>query len=213
MKQLIPIFAIILFSCTTVKKAVNKVASTDEFTPAQKALLSTKCTAMFPTWEYISEGSTVTDSTAYYEFKKNLEKQLQEAGQDVDKLISIIDSKEQDNETLRQMLYDAQVKFEKLKAQKEILKQVPCPTQLKTDTTFRELTSKYQSIQGQLNQANIQIAKGEVDRAALSAQNEKYKDEINELSKGKWQDRGLWFLIGVGASIFAGLFLRLRKII
>lgn len=206
-------FLLLFSSCVTLNKAVNKIMQEDKFTPEQLNLLAVKNEILFPYREHFSEGVVKTDSTDFNSYKKDIERQVREASNDIDKLSSIINSKEQDNEVLRQLLYDAQHKYDILKAKEETIKAIPCPTQTKTDTSFRELSSKYQVIQSKLDNANIEVAKLTVENVSIKTSNEKLNNDISEANKIKRKSMLIAFLIGIGFSMLITLFLKLKKII
>lgn len=222
MKQLALLILIssLFTSCMTLDKAIHKVVSADHFTPTQEALLLVKYKSMYSDYEWTTEGTQRIDSAERAAVMKVLEQQIEEAKRKAGYYENIISDQGQDNETLREMLFQSKRERDSLIAARQGAIKVPCPVIQITDTTFKRATEEVRLLQIQLTKSDQENARLQVENATLRAEKESALAEVaaikKQLTQTKW-DRikrdllaGLIGAIGVTA---VGIFLKFRKII
>lgn len=203
------ILSLSFFSCNPYKKIASDVKRTD----AETKLLATICAAEFPPIEYISEGTKIVDSTAYKEAYKALERALQDAGDDVQNLITLIDQKGQDNDVLRDMLFKAQKKADSLNAVKQAYKYIPCPDAHTRDTSHLISKAELTALQIKYDQLGRESAAKDLKIDKANADKEQAEQKAKEAEKNRWNL--FWVGIGIGAGVVAigGFILKLKSII
>jgi len=205
MKYLIPIL-LLFASCNAYKKIAGDTKRTD----SETKLLATICAAEFPPIEYISEGTKTVDSTAFKEAYKALEKAIDDAGLDITNLQDLIEQKGQDNEVLRQMLFDAHKKADSLKAVKQAYKVIPCPDSHTRDTSHLEATAKLTALQIKYDKLDRESAAKNIVIDNANAGKQSALDKLKDANKWRWYAIGTWIAIGLA---IAGFFTIKLKII
>lgn len=196
-------------SCNPYKKIASDAKRTD----AETKLLATICAAEFPPIEYISEGTKTIDSTAYKEAYKALERALQDAGDDVQNLLNLIEQKGQDNDVLRDMLFAAQKKVDSLNAVKQAYKYIPCPDAHTRDTGHLINKAELTALQIKYDQLNRESAAKDLVIDKANASRQEAENKLADAQKARW--KLFWIGLGVGAGVVAvgGFILKLKSII
>jgi len=209
-----------LASCVTTNKALNKIASVSDLNDSQEKLLTTVCSTRYPPLEFVSEGTTVTDSTRYKQAIASLESQLAQSRQDILHMTQIIAG--QDNEGLQKVLNELQRRSDSLNIALTIAKlgNIPCPDKIKTDTSFRVSMDKLKVCQ--IDNAALQVANAKkgVEIAELNDRliNEQDKSaQLREDLKNKpdryWAGFKLGAIIAASVLVVGGVILKLKSII
>ncbi|HRQ17690.1 MAG TPA: hypothetical protein PL085_11480 [Agriterribacter sp.] len=212
MKYLIPIL-LLLASCTTLNKAILKVASETDFTPSQEALIATKCGQMFPPQEFISEGTKREDSASFKESYRALERALKDAGTDVENLVNLIEQKGQDNEVLRGMLFDSKKREDSLRITKHAYKSIPCPESHTRDTGYIVNTAKLAALQIKYDKLDRESAAKDLVIDKANASRQEAEEKLAQAKKDQWNLFWWGLAAGAGAVIGIGTFLKLKRII
>lgn len=203
-------------SCTTTKGALNKIAeqsSKGTMTAAERKQFAAQCATEFPAIEFTSEGTKTSDSSKYVAEYKALEKAYQDAGNDVQNLVNMLDAKGQDNDVLREMLYDAKRKADSLSIAKNVYKKVPCPETLQRDTTYKVSVYELEQARITVNQLRQESAGKDIVIEQEKARADEAEKKTIEAGKKLWKVGGIAFGSGIVLAFLIGLFLKLKSII
>lgn len=212
MNKLYIILPFLFASCMTVDKALIKINKA-ELTQEQKKLAVSIYESKFPPRNEIVMGEEKVDDILYEKTYNDLKKQLANASNDVLRLIDRMNTKEQDNDVLRDMLFDSKRIEDSLRITKAVYKQIPCPGKMRVDTFYNNNSPDLQRERLIVDAQRVELAKKDVEIAALKKDNEIKTQQINNNRKDKLKVGGIMFGLGIFFSIVAGLFLKLKKLI
>lgn len=193
-------------SCTTTKKALNKI-SEGNYSQSERKQLATICAAEFPPLEFISEGTTAVDDKDFQNHIAGLEQSLQDAQGDVSNLIEVINNKDTDIEKI-QLAYT--IRIDSLRSVLNHLKKVqPAIIYRTRDTSHLVNKAELERCEITNTQLRKDNATRDVTIEKLQAENKVLAERPDRYWKGIMHGliAGLVFAFG------AGIFLKLKRFI
>lgn len=211
-----------LASCTTTNKALNKIASSGKLNDSQDKLLATICSTRYPPLEFISEGTTVTDSTRYKQAIASLESQLAQYKADISRMSQILIGSGKNNEGLQKVMDELKKRSDSLSIALTLAKlgNIPCPDRIKTDTAHKVSVAELQACQIDNKSLKVDNAQKDVEIASLNEKLKKEQEKSAQLNidlKNKpdryWAGFKLGAIIAAGVVLVGGTILKLKSII
>lgn len=205
-----------LFSCVTTKKAVDKVVSTEDFTPGQRNLMAAKLLIMFPPADKTEKGPVTSDSTDFKNTLEDLQTQLDQHREDYLQVLKLSEERAETNIDLSNIAARLQRRIDSTDIILQAAKsgKIPPVKQSQTNTvtprTGPELElcqNRLAGLEGEkaaLNLENARLKASEADKAAQIK-------GLENMPTGKFKV-GLWsFLAGAGLMFIALFIIKIKK--
>lgn len=212
MKNLVLIFCafLLLQSCApSLDKALSKVVSTTDFTPAQEALLATKCASEFPVRETTTEEKK-TDSVKFKQALDAITRQYEDAAEDLQKAISVLREKDMQKENADSIIKALQIKQsarDSLAGARTAYKTIPCPETETLKTKVVQSQADLRNTQINLDGANKTIALQQQQKELEKIRTDKIESDLKaQLKSAEDKNKNrFWFGVLVGAGVIISL--------